>query len=99
VIAAFAPVDLTPASSTAYSPCSSGSIMADGTPTRWGSVASNRLPLHTRIRLQRPVHGRRLFTVRDRGAMAWNVIDIWMPSCRAAIDYGRRRIRYRVVGS
>jgi 3D (Asp-Asp-Asp) domain-containing protein len=86
------------ATATAYSPCSSGATMADGTHTRWGSVANNQLPLGTRIRLARPVHGRRVFTVRDRGGMrGWNAVDIFMPDCRAAVRYGRRAIRFWVL--
>jgi 3D (Asp-Asp-Asp) domain-containing protein len=87
------------ATATAYSPCSSGHVMADGTATRWGSVANNQLPLGTRIRFARPVHGRRTFTVRDRGGMrGWGAVDIFMGDCRAAVRYGRRRVRYRVLG-
>jgi 3D (Asp-Asp-Asp) domain-containing protein len=98
VIPVLAAASLLTASSTAYSPCSSGAVMADGTRTRFGSVASNDLPLHTRIRFTRPVHGRKTFTVRDTGGMGHGVIDIWMADCRAAINYGRRRVRFRVVG-
>lgn len=87
------------ATSTAYSPCSSGSIMSDGTRTRFGSVASNWHPLHTRIRLSRPVLGRRVFVVRDRiGDPRSSQLDIWMSSCSAAIRYGRRQVKYRVIG-
>jgi 3D (Asp-Asp-Asp) domain-containing protein len=85
------------ASSTAYSPCSSGSTMADGTRTRWGSVASNWHALGTRIRLTRPILGRRLFIVRDRIGHGTQ-LDIWMPSCSGAVRYGRRAVSYVVVG-
>lgn len=84
------------ATSTAYSPCSSGKVMADGSRTRWGSVAQNTLRLGTRIRLTHPVHGRRTFTVRDRIGSGTQ-LDIWMPDCRAAIQYGRRRVTYHVL--
>lgn len=81
--------------STAYSSCSSGSTMADGSRTRVGSVASNMHPLGTRIRLTFPVQGRRTYTVRDR--IGWgSELDIWMPSCSMAVGYGRRRVSYRV---
>lgn len=81
---------------TAYSPCSSGRITADGSVVRWGIVASNRLPMHTLLRFERRLHGRRYFRVRDRGSSIMR-LDIFMPSCRDAIDFGRRTIRYRVV--
>jgi 3D (Asp-Asp-Asp) domain-containing protein len=84
------------ATSTAYSSCSSGAIMADGSHTRWGSVAQNTLRLGTRIRLTHPVHGRREFTVRDRIGSGTQ-LDIWMSSCSAAVRYGRRRVTFRVL--
>ena len=85
------------ASSTAYSPCSSGSTMADGTPTYWGAVASNRHPLGTLIRTRRPIHGKRWFRIRDRIGYGSD-LDVFMPSCGDAIRYGRRTVRYRVTG-
>lgn len=86
------------ASATAYSPCSSGTRMADGTATRFGSVAVNGLPLHTRIRLTHPIEGRRTFVVRDRGGMRGRMdVDVWLASCRAAVVFGRRRVAYRVL--
>ena len=81
------------ATSTSYSPCSAGSTMADGTPVRFGSVASNWHPLGTRIYLHSPVLGRRKFTVRDRIGHG-SSLDIWVPSCAYAIQYGRRRVTY-----
>lgn len=84
---------------TAYSPCSSGSVMANGQRTSWGSGAVNGLRLGTRIRFAHPVLGRRVFVVRDRGGMAspW-AVDVWMADCRAAVRFGRHTRRYRVVG-
>lgn len=87
------------ANSTAYSPCSAGSIMADGTHVRSGSVASNRHPLGTRIQLvgAPTFFGRRDFTVRDR--IGWGSdLDFWTPSCSGALAWGRRTVRYRLVG-
>jgi 3D (Asp-Asp-Asp) domain-containing protein len=84
-------------SATAYSPCSSGTVMADGTHTRWGSVASNHLRMHTRIRFTRPIHGRHIFTVRDRGSAGMQ-LDVFMPSCRDAVRFGRQRRAFRVIG-
>jgi 3D (Asp-Asp-Asp) domain-containing protein len=73
--------------------------MANGKSTSWGSVANNELRLGTRIRFAHPIHGRRTFTVRDRGGMrGWMAVDIWMADCRAAVEFGRRRVRYRVLG-
>jgi 3D (Asp-Asp-Asp) domain-containing protein len=99
MIALLAKAAVITASVTAYSPCSSGSVMANGHPTSWGSVAVNGLRLGTRIRFRRPIHGRRRFVVRDRGAMPdpW-AVDVWMPSCGEAVRFGRHRRAYVVVG-
>lgn len=99
MIAALATSAIFAASSTSYSPCSSGAIMADGTRTRFGSVASNRHPLGTRIRLVGArFGGRRTFTVRDRIGSG-SELDFWTSSCAAARRCGRRRVRYRVIGA
>lgn len=81
--------------STAYSPCSSGTIMANGQHTHWGAVANNFLPLGTRIRMDHRVRGRRWFTVEDRIGHG-SQLDIFMPSCAAAIQWGRRQIGFTV---
>jgi 3D (Asp-Asp-Asp) domain-containing protein len=90
------------ASSTAYSPCSSSSPhMADGTAVTsrlaLRAVASNRLPMHTRIRLiGRTFYGRRRFTVRDTGGAIMQ-LDFFTPSCARAIAWGRVPLHYRVT--
>lgn len=86
-------LDVHVASSTAY--CDHGT-MADGSWTRLGSVASNRHPLGTRITLtRRGPGGRRHWIVRDR--IGWGSdLDFWMPTCSAAITWGRRHIAYRI---
>jgi len=81
------------ASSTSY--CLSGT-MADGTPTRWGSAASNHYPLGTRIAIDQPFYGRRRFTVRDR--IGWGSdLDLWAPACSMSYAWGRRLVRVRAV--
>jgi 3D (Asp-Asp-Asp) domain-containing protein len=81
-------------SATSY--CQSGR-MADGTFTRPGSVASNRHPLGTRLRvIGRRIYGRRTFVVRDR--IGWgSELDVYTASCSTARRFGRQRVRYRVV--
>jgi 3D (Asp-Asp-Asp) domain-containing protein len=81
---------------TSYSPCSSGDVMADGTHTRFGSVASNRHPLGTLLRMRRLVLGRRYFRVRDRIGYGTE-LDVWQRSCSGAVRFGRRRLAYQVV--
>ena len=82
-------------SSTAY--CLRGR-MADGTFTRWHSVASNRHRLGTRIRLRLPrkIFGMRTFYVRDRIGYGTE-LDVWTSSCPAARAYGRRTVTYVVL--
>lgn len=84
--------------STAYTPCSSGTIMADGTRTRLRSVANNFLPLGSKIRLVgRPgPYGLRIFYVRDRIGSG-SQLDFWVPSCRDGILWGRRIVKFRVL--
>lgn len=83
------------AHSTSY--CLTG-IMANGQRVRAGSVAMNRHPLGTRIRLVgQTFGGRRYFVVRDR--IGWgSELDFWSPSCAASFAWGRRAVRYRVIG-
>lgn len=83
------------ASATSY--CDHGR-MADGTMVRPGSVASNRHRLGTRLRVMgRRIYGRRTFVVRDH--IGWgSELDFYTASCTAARAFGRRRVRYRVLG-
>jgi len=77
--------------STAY--CLSGA-MADGTPTRPGSVASNRFPLGAELEIRPSPTGQRYFRVRDR--IGWGTeLDFWLPSCSDALRWGRRTVRLR----
>lgn len=82
-------------SATAYSPCSAGEYMADGTHVRFGSVAMNTLALGTRITLRPGMYGRHRFTVRDRYGSGTQ-LDIWTPSCSDASHYGHQPQRVRV---
>ena len=82
-------------SATAYSPCSSGDTMSDGSHTRRGSLAHNGLPLGTRVWVEPAVFGRHRYTVRDR--IGWGTdADFWTPSCQAAVAFGRRAVRITV---
>lgn len=83
--------------STAYTPCSSGSLMADGTQTRLRSVANNFLPLGTKIKLSRPgPYGLRIFYVRDRIGSGTE-LDFWVPSCSYGFVWGSRVVSFRVL--
>src|SRR5687768_344478 len=70
--------------------------MADGTFTRDRSAAMNGVPFGTRVHLRGPqtfLNGRRIFYVRDRIGHGTE-LDLWTPSCRAAIRWGRRGVAY-----
>jgi hypothetical protein len=70
--------------------------MADGTPTRPGSVAHNGYPLGTRLRVWPPVFGLTRWVVRDR--IGWGTrIDFWAPSCALSRAFGRRRVSVATV--
>jgi 3D (Asp-Asp-Asp) domain-containing protein len=79
-------------SSTCYA---QGGTTASGRQTFVGEVANNSLPLGTRIRLDRPVFGRREFVVLDRIGSG-SELDIYEPSEATCLDYGRREIGFRV---
>jgi 3D (Asp-Asp-Asp) domain-containing protein len=81
---------------TAYAPCSSGGRTRDGSVPYWGVVASNRHRLGTLLRMDHLVNGRRYFRVRDTGGASMQ-LDVWMASCSAAVQFGRRRVSYRPV--
>jgi len=90
--------DIVEVSATAY--CLDGETKA-GTETRRGIVAADPrvLPLGTVIRLDglRRRHNRH-YVVEDTGrAIKGREIDIYMPSCAAARDFGRRDARARVI--
>jgi 3D (Asp-Asp-Asp) domain-containing protein len=78
---------------TAYTwtgnPCANGNY-----PTSGYTVACNSLPLGTKIHID----GYGDYVVEDRGSMAGNVIDIYMDSYDACIQFGRRTAEVYVIG-
>lgn len=81
-----------PTTSTAY--CLHGT-MADGSYTRAGSIAHNGYPLGTRVTVWPSPTGARHFVVRDR--IGWGTqLDFWLPSCSAALAWGRRVVHVRL---
>jgi 3D (Asp-Asp-Asp) domain-containing protein len=85
-------------SATAY--CQYGAT-ADGSLTRRGIVAADTrvLPFGTLIRVigaEQPYSG--MYRVSDSGsAIKGRSLDIYMPSCREAIQFGRQRVQVSVV--
>lgn len=65
-------------------------ITATGTHTGYGVVATNLLPLGTRIRLPR-IFGNQVFIVEDRmNARYSDRLDVWLPSKTEAIRFGEK---------
>jgi 3D (Asp-Asp-Asp) domain-containing protein len=88
------PVKTIRLAATAY--CSSGRTRS-GERTRVGTVAADPrvLPIGTVLRIY---PHRRTYTVTDTGSgVKGRKLDIYMPSCRKARAFGRRRIRVEIV--
>jgi 3D (Asp-Asp-Asp) domain-containing protein len=83
---------------TAY--CDRGPTKS-GVPAQRGVVAADlhRLPIGTRLRVVapgKPYAG--LYTVLDSGsAIQGRDLDIFMPNCRAARQFGKRPVEVRIV--
>lgn len=73
----------------------SPNITASGERVRYGVIAANFLPMHTKIRI-----GNNTFEVKDRMNERYNntpIIDIWMPSLEEAQAFGKRTILIEIV--
>ena len=74
-----------------------GTRTASGLPPGPGIAAMNTVPLGTRITISPPAFGLRRYIVEDR--IGWGTsLDLYTPSCSAAISYGRRLERIRILG-
>jgi len=83
-------------SATAY--CKRGET-ASGDRTRRGIVAADPrvLPEGTVLKVVAPASYRGVYTVGDRGrAVKGREIDIFMPNCREAARFGRRRVQIQI---
>ena len=70
-------------------------ITASGTHVRHGIVASNFLPLGTKVRI-----GDEDFIVEDRMNPRYNnvrIIDIWMPSRAEAKEFGTKTLSVQIL--
>ena len=79
-------------------PCDNqGTLTASGQPVHWGVIASDWLPLYTRIELAEPLAGKRIFTVLDTGAH----FDVWIPCSGFGLALQRHwsnpTLRFRVL--
>lgn len=76
--------------STAY--CLRGT-MANGEQVHAGAAASNHFPLGTRVTV---LDTGASYIIKDRSAPGATGLDIWMSSCEAARNYGRRSVTVAV---
>jgi 3D (Asp-Asp-Asp) domain-containing protein len=82
---------------TAY--CQRG-ITAAGTPVREGVAAADPrvLPLGTVIRIEQAAGYDGSYTVLDTGRrVRGRRIDLYLPDCRSAVRFGRRRVLVAIV--
>ena len=81
---------------TAFAPgCGDSGLTASGTRPTWGTISA---PRARAFGTQLYVDGYGLGTVEDRGgAIYGRRLDIWLPDCQAAREWGVRwRLVYRV---
>lgn len=72
-------------------------IMASGNHVYYGAVATNFLPLGTKVRFP-DQYGDKIFVVEDRMNKRYHYkMDIWMESREKALDFGLRKLKYEVV--
>lgn len=90
----FGPVQSHRATFYSVPPCDNqGTITASGQHVHFGVIASNFLPLYTRLRLTKPLHGRRDFQVLDTGA----AFDVWLPCGSWTRGWTNPTLSYQVV--
>ncbi|MDD5551891.1 MAG: hypothetical protein PHI88_01905 [Candidatus Pacebacteria bacterium] len=89
-------------SATAYSSTvgqcdSSPFTTASGTRVHFGTIAANFLPFGTKVKIP-DYFGNQVFVVEDRMSKRyWHKIDVWMPTYKQAIQFGRRNIRIVIL--
>ncbi|MFH1825688.1 MAG: 3D domain-containing protein [bacterium] len=72
-------------------------ITASGTRCRPGVIASNFLPIGSKVLIEG--FGDRVFVVEDRMNERYaKRLDIWMSDYGQAIQFGRRTVRYLILG-
>jgi hypothetical protein len=75
-------------------PCDDqGTVTASGQNVHFGVIASDWLPLYTRIRLTRPLFGRRDFQILDTGAH----LDVWLPCGPETQDWTNPTLYFQVL--
>ncbi|MDO8673018.1 MAG: hypothetical protein Q7O66_16545 [Dehalococcoidia bacterium] len=75
---------------TAYSCYDAACLTSSGEKAGPGTVAHEWLPFGTRLEIE----GLDVFTVRDRGTITGDWLDVWQPTRAAEIEFGNQ---FRVV--
>lgn len=72
---------------------------ASGAGVRRGLIAADRrvLPLGSRVRLEAGAYSGEYLVADRGGAVRGRIIDIWVPSTREAIHFGRRPVKLTVL--
>ncbi len=72
---------------------------ASGTPVRKGIIAADPkvLPLGSKVRLEAGAYSGEYLVADTGGAVKGKKIDIWTPSTREAMRFGRRKIKLTVL--
>ena len=72
-------------------------ITASGTSVHDGVVATNELPMGTKIQIP-AIYGNKIFVVEDRMHVRMkNKVDIWMPSKEQALHFGIKKTKIVVL--
>jgi len=82
---------------TAY--CQSGVTRA-GVQVQPGIVAADPdvLPLGSVVRIEEPRSHAGVYSVLDTGgAIVGEILDVYVPDCDEAIEFGRRTVRFRIL--
>ncbi|MBI2642516.1 MAG: 3D domain-containing protein [Candidatus Wildermuthbacteria bacterium] len=92
-------VVVTAYSSTTWQTDDTPFITASGTQVRDGIVATNILPMGTKIKIP-DLYGERVFVVEDRMHPRKNYqVDIWFPEYSDALNFGAKYEYIEVLGS
>jgi len=72
---------------------------ASGQTVRRGVIAADRrvLPIGTRVRLQAGAYSGEYVVADTGGAVKGRKIDVWVPSTREALQFGRRPVKLTVL--
>lgn len=85
-------------SSSVFETDESPFFTASGSHVRDGTMASNSFPFGTRVRIPE-IYGDKIFVVEDRlnPRVGPNHIDVWFPSYKEALNFGRKDVFIEIL--